>query len=381
MRVTRFDLIVLGAGPAGAAAAMTAARAGLRVALVDKSRFPRDKLCGGGLTGRAIGHFRHIFGAELPAIPLETRRDIAFFAFGQDVAQISDAPPLHLGMRRDLDAALVAAALAAGAEDFTGQTGALGPEPCTLTLASGTLDAPIVIAADGVNSPTARMLFGKAFDPGAIGFALEVEHPGADPARPLRIDFGAAEWGYGWQFPKATGTTIGLGGILARNTNMKAALAVYLRRLGISEELPIKGQFLPFGSFRSIPGQGRVLLAGDAAGLVDPLTGEGIGHALLSGALAAEAAERALSEGDPGSALMRYGQALRPTHAGLRHAALLRNLMFRPSLRPAFIRSFRNSRHLRGEYLRLVAGQTEYGPLMRLTAARLPAFLLRSMRG
>lgn len=377
----RFDLIVLGAGPAGSAAAATAARAGLRVALVDKARFPRDKLCGGGLTGRAIAQYRRSFDGDLPEVPLVRRDAFAFFAFGEDLGISGGAPPLHLGMRYQLDAALVRRAVASGAEDFTGQPGVPDIDGPAVDLPGTRLEAPLVIAADGVNSPTARALFGAAFDPDQIGFALEVERPGTDPDRPLRIDFGAADWGYGWQFPKPDGTTIGLGGVHSRNADMKAALQRYLAMLGVSEPLRVKGQFLPFGDFRAMPGRGRILLAGDAAGLVDPITGEGIAHALDSGASAAEAAVAALAAGAPDSALARYTDAIAPIHRGLRHARLLRNLMFRESLRPAFIRSFRNSRTLRGEYLRLMAGETEYGSLMRKMAARLPGFAWRAVRG
>ncbi|MCR9273051.1 MULTISPECIES: geranylgeranyl reductase family protein [Mameliella] len=377
----RFDLIVLGAGPAGSAAAMSAIQAGLRVALVDKARFPRNKLCGGGLTGRAISRYRQTFGGTLPPVPLERRDMFTFHAYGQPLGDSRDAPPLHLGMRYELDAALVEQALAAGAVDFTGQSGRLDPDGPALDLPGGRIEAPLMIAADGVNSPTARTLFGAAFDRARIGFALEVEHPGTDPDRPLRIDFGAADWGYGWQFPKPRGTTVGLGGVMSRNANMKAGLARYLDQLGLPDTLPVKGQFLPFGDFRAVPGKGRILLAGDAAGLVDPITGEGIAHALDSGALAARAACRALEDAAPDKALAAYTNDLRPIHRGLRHARLLRNLMFRETLRPAFIRSFRSSRTLRGEYLRMMAGETDYGPLMQKMAARLPGFAWRAVSG
>ena len=381
MRQRDFDLIVIGAGPAGAAAARTAAVSGLRVALVDKRRFPREKLCGGGITGRSMGHYRRIFGNERPGIPLVTCRDVAFFAFGQDLGINRDVPPLYLGMRRALDAHLVDRALAAGAEDFTGQDGSLIPSEPALSLKDMRLSAPIIIAADGVNSPTARLLFGSAFDRGQIGFALEIEHPETDITAPLRIDFGAAEWGYGWRFPKARGTTIGLGGVMARNPDMKAALTKYLDRLGIKDTPRIKGQFLPFGDYRNRPGKGRILLAGDAAGLVDPITGEGIAHALHSGELAARSAIAALGRSDPDRALPLYQDALRPVHQSLRHARLLRNLMFRERLRPAFIRSFRSSRTLRHEYFRLLSGDTEYGPVMRALTLRLPGFAIRALRG
>ncbi len=360
---------------------MTAAMAGLRVALVDKARFPRNKLCGGGITGRAISHYRRIFGADLPDVPLEQRNSFTFHAFGRDLGTSHDAPPLHLGMRFQLDEALVRAALAAGALDFTGRTGNLDPAHPALDFPDLRLEAPLLIAADGVNSPAARQLFGQAFDPRTIGFALEVELPGAAPDRPLRIDFGAADWGYGWQFPKPQGTTIGVGGVQARNADMKASLRRYMMMLDVGEPLKVKGQFLPFGDFRRIPGKGNILLAGDAAGLVDPITGEGIAHALDSGARAAEAAIMALRSGQPETALVAYTRALQPIHRGLRHARLLRNLMFRESLRPAFIRSFQKSRTLRGDYLKLIAGETDYGPLMRKMTARLPGFAWRAMSG
>lgn len=377
----RFDLIVIGAGPAGASAAITAAKSGLHVALVDRTRFPRDKLCGGGLTGRAITLYNRVFDTPLPPVPLERRDKFAFHAFGQSLGETSDAPPLHLCMRFELDAELVRMAFEHGAVDFTGQSGTLDPNEPAFDLSDQRLVAPLLIAADGVNSTTARTLFGCAYDKTQIGFALEVERSGVDPDRPLRIDFGAADWGYGWQFPKTRGTTIGVGGVLARNPDMKGALRRYMDALDVPETLPIKGQFLPFGDFRPTPGKGRILLAGDAAGLVDPITGEGIAHAIDSGALAAEAVRQALANGTPDRALLSYRASLQPIHRGLRHARLLRNLMFRETLRPAFFRSFRQSRTLRREYLRLMAGETEYGALTRKMAARLPGFAWRAVTG
>ncbi|MBP0483238.1 geranylgeranyl reductase family protein [Sagittula sp. M10.9X] len=376
-----FDLIVIGAGPAGAACATTAAKAGLRTALVDRKRFPRDKLCGGGLTGRATGHYARIFGAPLPDVPMTQRDSFEFHAFGERLDTGEHAPPIHLLMRRDFDADLVERALSAGAMDFTGRSGTLHCEAPAIDLPGLRLTAPLVVAADGVNSPTAKRLFGAAYDRDRIGFALEVERPGDSGDAPLRIDFGAAEWGYGWQFPKADGTTIGLGGVLRRNPDMKAALNAYLAALGVTEDLTVKGQFLPFGAFRAVPGRGRILLAGDAAGLVDPITGEGIAHALRSGELAARAAIRALAAGAPDSALEVYTDALHPIHSGLRQARILRQLMFRRPLRPAFLRSFRNSRSLKTEYLRLLAGETEYAAIMAGMARRLPGLAWRALRG
>lgn len=376
-----YDIIVVGAGPAGAACACTAAKLGLRTALVDKARFPRDKLCGGGMTGRAIGHYRRIFDREALNVPFERRDSFQFFAFEENIGGASGAPPMHLISRSDFDAALVGDALEAGAVDFTGYAGQLDPAERTIRFSHAAITAPFIVAADGVNSKIAKSLFGQAFDRAKVGFALEVERAGRDPETPLRIDFGAAEWGYGWQFPKACGTTIGVGGVMSRNTDMKGALDRYLKHLGVTDPLKVKGQFLPFGEFHPVPGKDQILLAGDAAGLVDPITGEGLAHALHSGSLAAVAAAEALDAGVPESALTRYRKALRPIHASLRQARLLRHVLFRESLRPTFIRRFRQSKSLKSEYLQLLAGETEYASIMRGMLARMPGIAWRALRG
>lgn len=375
----QYDVIVVGAGPAGSAAAATSVRAGLRVALVDKRTFPRDKLCGGGVTGRAMREMREVFDQPRPEAPLTQRDNVHFHAFGQDLGVSTGVTPIYLGMRRSLDTALLQRAIQLGAEDLTGQSAQVTEGD--VSLKNRRLTAPIVIAADGVNSPTARSLFGQAFDQQKIGFALEIEQPGDPTDLPLRIDFGAADWGYGWHFPKLETTTIGVGGVLSRNSDMKAALSRYLETLGAGKGTRVKGQFLPFGDFRKVPGKGRVLLAGDAAGLVDPITGEGIAHAVKSGSLAAQAAIAALGAGAPNQALDRYVKLLGPLHASLRQAGWLRHIMFREALRPAFLRSFKHSRTLRGEFLSLLSGDTEYSEIIRKTALRLPKFGWRAMTG
>ena len=270
-------------------------------------------------------------------------------------------------MRRDLDHALMRAALSAGATDLTGaHLREIVAAPPTLALADGAITAPLMIAADGVNSPTARLLFGKAFDRSRIGFALEVELPLDAPAySPVQIDFGAADWGYGWDFPKVCGRTIGVGGVMRRNADLKGALTRYLGQIGVSSDRPVKGQFLPFGACRKPPGKGRVLLAGDAAGLVDPITGEGIAYAMKSGHLAAQSCISAFRDGKPLSALQKYQRALRPVHSAIAQARMLRPLIFLPAFQATFTASFRNSSTVRAEYMRLLAGKTEYGRLTR----------------
>lgn len=381
-----FDVIVIGAGPAGAAAGFRAARAGLSVALIDRKRFPRDKLCGGLVTGRARAHYARIFGHAMPFAPDARKTTVDFRLRGRPVGRIENAPELCATMRRDMDAMICDQALGAGAQDFTGQrVAALDPAARTVSLGSGeSLRYGALIGADGVNSQVARALFGQSFARARIGFGLEIEADAPHlPADTIGIDLAAAQWGYGWVFPKRRTTTIGIGGLLAKNPEMKRAMAAYCQRLGVHPpESGFKGQFLPFGDFRKVPGRASVLLAGDAAGLVDPITGEGIGHAMASGQLAAEAAIDALAAGRPETALVRYRRALRPLHRSLSMARLIRPLIFAPALEPAFARAFTQSTTLRRQFLDLMAGEAEYGDILWRLVLRLPrlGFLMLQRR-
>jgi geranylgeranyl reductase family protein len=380
-----YDTLIIGAGPAGAAAAVTARRAGLSAAIIDKAEFPRNKLCGGLITGRSAALYRQIFEQALEPEMFEQRGRIAFHADGAPLGDEARSPPIYLTMRRDMDAHLLEMARAAGAAVFTGQRiSDLDTGGTAVTLEDGsTLAGRIMIGADGVNSMVARALFGRAYDPGKIGFALELEAPPlpAPQRDTIRIDLGAAAWGYGWHFPKACSTTIGIGGINAENTDMKAHLSAYRAVLGDESGAHVKGHFLPFGDCRRVPGKGCVLLVGDAAGLVDPVTGEGIAYAMQSGAAAASAAAAALAKGCPGTALPNYRRALRPVHRALRMACWLRPLIYGAWMRPLFLRAFAASSVLKGAYLRLLAGQTEYPALCLLALRRMPRALWQHRRG
>ena len=379
------DLVILGAGPAGSAAAVTARRAGLTVALIDKARFPRDKLCGGLVTGRCAAHLARVFGQEITEDLFDTRCNFEFFMQGQDLGRLDEVPPLHLTMRHAFDARLLGHALAAGAMDYTGhRVSALELTQNRVTLDSGeVLGFKVLIGADGVQSPVAKALFGRAFDPGRVGFALEVEAPtqARSAQTPIRIDFAAARWGYGWSFPKRGSTTVGLGGLHASNPDMKAHLAAYLDLLNTGQDAKVKGHFLPFGEAKPRPGRTNVLLAGDAAGLVDPITGEGIGHAIHSGELAALSAARAIQKNRPDQAFRDYRRATGPIRRAVRHARLLRPLIFAPRLQPFFARTFRTSRSLKRAYMHLLSGEAEYPELLRRVLLRLPAASLRNIRG
>ncbi|MEM6579395.1 MAG: geranylgeranyl reductase family protein [Pseudomonadota bacterium] len=379
-----FDLVVLGAGPAGSAAAMRARALDLSVAIIDKATFPRDKLCGGLVTGRCAKALRDVFDMGITPDLFDTNQDFDFFLAGQALGGLRGVPPLHLTMRRNFDARLLELTCRAGVVDFTGRrVHSIDHARNTVSLSDGdVLSYRVMIGADGVNSQVAAGLFGRPFDPEKIGFALEIEGPTPPDldSQPIRIDFGVASWGYGWGFPKRGSTTIGIGGLHSRNPDMKPKLQAYLALLGTGQDCKVKGHFLPFGQAAKRPGRGNVLLAGDAAGLVDPITGEGIGHAIQSGALAAGAAARALREGQPHLAARYHTSATRPIRQAIRQARMLRPLIFAPRLQPFFARTFRESTRLKQDYMRLLSGDTEYPDILFRTSKRLPSALWRYLR-
>lgn len=380
-----FDLLVLGSGPAGSAAAITAARAGLSVALIDKSAFPRDKLCGGGITGRSTRYMAETFDLRPDAhlfLP-STRFRLTFS--GRTIGEEAQAPVLQMTMRREFDAELHARAVDAGAQVFAPvKISAIDTDTPSITLADGRiLTGRVLIGADGANSAVARALYGRAFDPAKIGFGLEVElDRELIEDNTTEIDLGAAQWGYGWVFPKNDTITVGVGGVHVKNPDMKAHfrdyLALHAPHLD-AEKVTCKGAFLPFGAYRKVPGRGSVLLAGDAAGLVDPITGEGIAWAMKSGQYAGQAAAEALQHDKP--AMDAYMARIGYIHREMAAARRIRALIYATPVRNYFPRAVERHPSMTHSYLRLLAGELDYADLghkvLWRIARRLGASLLR----
>ncbi len=365
-----FDVVVIGGGPAGSAAAFTAARGGLAVCVVDKSEFPRDKLCGGLVTQRSKNIFETVFGREWDS-DLFTRSDqIRFFQANRFLAEVSGYSTLYFTMRRDFDAYLLKLAGHQGARLELGtRVREIDLKTSQIQLANGNIVSyRFLIGADGVNSGVAKLLFGEPFTSRTIGFGLEVEVPRnrlKTEENIVEIDFGAANWGYGWVFPKKKTLTIGVGGISRHNKNMKEHLSRYLsyKKLGI-DEFQVKGQFIPFGDFRATPGHGNVMLCGDAAGVVDPITGEGIAYAMQSGRFAADAVVNALRSGREDRTLEMYFSEFETIARSIRQSNFWRYFIFPEIIQKPFAWAFADAGTLQRGYLDILAGKREYNDLL-----------------
>jgi geranylgeranyl reductase family protein len=299
--VERFDAIVVGAGPAGSTAAFRLSRAGARVLLLDRERFPRDKPCGGGLTYRAVRQLP--VGVE-PVVEDTVHRFELGFRYGSRFERRSSEPLVLMTQRRRLDAHLAEQAAAAGA-DFRDGTRATALEldetGGTVRFDGAAAAAPVVIGADGVNGLTARSL--ELAGGRSYGVALEgnVSHVHAREGYRGRavVELGAVPGGYAWVFPKGDHVNVGVGGWESEGPRLREHLERACTEYGLPEERleSLRGYRLPMRSAGARARRGRALLVGDAAGLVDPLSGDGIYEALVSSRLAAESGLELLSGG------------------------------------------------------------------------------------
>ena len=328
------DVAVVGAGPAGATAALVLARAGVDVALLDRAPLPRDKTCGGGVVARAFPLLPA--GVEVPIERRLARVESRFVDAGVAVTVERSTPLVHMAMRAPFDLALTEAARAAGAAlhaSHAVERIGLDSDHVELETSHGPIRARILVAADGATGSTARAAGWDAPLPTVPALEAEVEVSSPVLARHgecARFDLGVPAGGYGWVFPKADHLSVGVG-VFAGDARrrLKDELARYLRTTGLGEArvMRVRGAPIPVRP-RQAPARGRVLLAGDAAGLADPLTGEGISLAIASGRLAAEAVLAARL--DPRAAVGRYLAALRREVLGeLRVARALAWVLYR----------------------------------------------------
>jgi len=294
-----WDVIVVGAGPAGSSAARVAAEAGATVLLLDRARFPRYKTCGGGITGFSL---RAMPDAARAAFEAEIT-DFGLSRAGRDRVMLhADEPFLGMVQRETFDQLLVDAAVAAGAvfRDGVAVRGLAEDDGgVTVRLEGEELRARVVIGADGSSGRTSGYV-GVEFAGSDLGLEVELAASGHDWSHTALFDWGADRGAYAWLFPKRDALTIGVIQRTGLPDATRAYLELWLRQLGLAGATRVResGHLTRWRSRRSPLRRGSVLVAGEAAGLLEPWTREGISFALRSGAMAGAAAALAASAGD-----------------------------------------------------------------------------------
>ena len=299
--MSSYDVIVAGAGPAGSTAARLLAERGASVLLLDKQRFPRDKPCGGGVTMRAAS----AQDIDLSPVTEQTIYGARFsLRLGESFDRRFRAPLTYMTQRRRLDAYLAERAAEAGADfhdgdpvrelDVTSNTGV------RVATTHDTHTARVLIGADGANGLVGRTFGLRRQYEEAVALEGNVDYPKGIPEdwrEFVGLDLGGLAGGYGWVFPKGDHLNVGVGAWKYAGFTLRPKLADLCRRYGFSPDAltNVRGYHLPVRIAGSPIAHGPVAVAGDAAGLVDPLTGEGIHMAFESGRLAAHQAMRVLA--------------------------------------------------------------------------------------
>ena len=308
----KYDVVVVGAGPAGATAAKFLAEQGIRILLLDKQIFPRDKPCGGGLPARVLKRYPYLEKNNL-IDSYSTSICVHSSSLKYKIDIRKNEPIIAMVLRNAFDNGLVNLASQSGATFLGGKAAVrftTNSEHAQVTLNDGTtIDASYIIGADGMWSSLAKQLQGPWMNQ-YIGMCTMEEYPvnkeimdqffGDQRCVHIHLNiFGIA--GYGWVFPKKEHVNIGLcefrHAIASphQKRNLKTLYGQYLDILKESKVIPqilqikaVKGGVFPTRPLKRTYGA-RTILCGDAGGLTNPLTGEGIYYAMVSGEIASKA--------------------------------------------------------------------------------------------
>ena len=288
-----FDVAVVGGGPAGSVTAYRLADAGAHVLLVDKATFPRDKPCGGGVTGRAA---RLLPFSIAPVVEHEVDKLSVRLNYGKTrVDRTAGAPLAYMTQRKRLDHFLLDRAAEAGA-DVRDNVCVTDVRENGLAVDGREISARVVIGADGCNGSAAKAL-GLAHER-SHGVALEANYPYDERfANTMLVEITAVRGGYGWIFPKGDHINLGVGGNESEGPKLREQLQKLCESYDVdpASATGTRGYRLPMRHPGSRLARGTAAVVGDAAGLVDPFSGDGMYEAFLSSQLVTDAALEVLA--------------------------------------------------------------------------------------
>ena len=389
-----YDVIIVGGGPAGSIAAEKAARCGLDALMLEKATYPRNKTCGGGVSQKALDV---IGGIDKELIEREAFGARIFLPDYRNFAGMLDDRVAVMTRRENLDHWLARRAEDAGAvvQDGEGVKDVLFTgDYVEVVTSKDRYRSRMIIGSDGVNSIVARRSGIRTRWGDDIGMCLEAEVKLGETGVDECVDDKLIEFyfiedrGYGWVFPKRDRISIGIGEFAPRVDDLKGSFNRFVRDVSVQKNIDIEGRISGINSYR-IPAGGferkihgdRVLLAGDAAGFVDPFLGEGIYYALKSGEIAADVAAGAVESGDFSERFLQeyVTRCEKEFNHDLKSALKFANFAY--GHRDLFLKALWRDKRLFMEYLRTARGDRTYTEFNRWCARRSPVTLAKLIVG
>jgi len=294
--MTNVDILIVGGGPAGSALGYLLQKSGYSCCIVDKCAFPRVKLCGGLLTQKTVSLMNNIYG-EINFPYESTTSNMSLYLGTHKISSVIADSKFYLVERYDFDLYLI--------KKFRELSGLLyeNSKVTSIDLLNHVatinneekITYKILVGADGANSQI-RKYVDKDFRPNVL--CLECNYPAKNNTEGINIYLSFVRSGYAWRFSKKNHETVGIGGKIKKNKKLKDIFVSFLKTQDIViEDREIKGAMIPCGIYVKKPCKDNILLIGDAAGFVDPITGEGIYFALLSAQYAFYAIDDFLQSG------------------------------------------------------------------------------------
>ena len=300
-----YDVVVVGAGPAGATLAYELAKRGIGVLVLEKEKLPRYKCCAGGVTSKAA----KLLDFDISEVVEDVIYELSFtYNMGSSYLGQHSQPLIYTVMRDVFDYFLVEKAQQLGAVLIDGQKVMqvqVGADWVEMPTADNLFRTRLVVGADGAYSVVARELgMGRSIEY-LVGMESEVVVPEEELAKwksRVHIDLGCIPGGYAWVFPKRNHLSIGAGCLVSKARGLNRRYQKFLTLLGMGNYTIARSSshLVPTCTKGRFVWQDKALLLGDAAGLTDPLTGEGIYNAIQSAQLAAPVIESSLVGGEVG---------------------------------------------------------------------------------
>lgn len=367
-----YDLIVVGSGPAGSSASIIASKLGLRVLMLDKARHPRIKPCGGGLTPKTAALLSWLGIDDIDNLVLSRCNTVYVANYAGTFALTSREPLIRVTRREELDKRLFDEAMLNGAEYENQEVTQVineknGAE--VVTRSGGTYSSKFVIGADGAPSRVASSL--GLINEGTAAAVMSIAKGPTD--LPCLLDFTAIKYGYAWIFPQSDGYyDVGLGSIVKQRYGSKLTEYATKWELDMGKML---GHLIPYRNIK--PVVNRVMFAGDALGVADPTTGEGIFQSMYTGMAAAYAAYLASKGGR-----MIYEEMIRNLLRNNRLASSISLFVY--GLDTQFFSRFLGttgyaSGDVKDLLSKLISGSIWYGDVMKYIAVKMPKYAMRGL--